>query len=51
MIGAYSDASPVGDPNANPRLYDFLKEKNQQPSDFMIGANIHENPHQRSWQR
>ena len=44
----YIDDGPVGDPGANLRLYDFLKEQNQRASHFMIGTNIHENPERRS---
>ena len=44
MIGLSFDDGPVGDPDASPRLYDFLKEQNQKISHFMIGANIRDNP-------
>ena len=44
MIGLSVDDGPVGDPDASPRLYDFLKEQNQKISHFMIGANIRDNP-------
>jgi chitin deacetylase len=44
MIGFRVDDGPVGDPDASPRLYDFLKEQNQKISHFMIGANIRDNP-------
>ena len=45
---AYIDDGPVGDPDANLRLYDFLKEKNQRSSHFMIGTNVHDNLQRRS---
>ena len=41
---AYIHDGPVGDPEANLRLFDFLKEQNKGASHFMIGANIHDNP-------
>ena len=44
MIGLSFDDGPVGDPDASPRLYDFLKDQNQKISHFMIGANIRDNP-------
>ena len=44
MIGLSVDDGPVADPDASPRLYDFLKEQNQKISHFMIGANIRDNP-------
>lgn len=44
MIGLSVDDGPVGDPNASPRLYDFLKLNNQKVTHFMIGANILANP-------
>ena len=34
----------VGDPDASPRLYGFLKERDQNISHFMIGANIRDCP-------
>ena len=40
MIGLSVDDGPVGDPNASPRLYDFLKQQNQIITHFMIGTNI-----------
>src|SRR5258706_6199278 len=43
MIGLSVDDGPVGDPDASPRLYDFLKEQKQKISHFMIGANIRDN--------
>ena len=46
---AYIDDGPVGDPDANLRLYDFLKEQIQRASHLMIGANIHDNPQR--WRR
>ena len=45
---AYIDDGPVGDPDANSRLYDFLKEKKQRSSHFMIGTNVHDGPQLRS---
>ena len=52
MIGlGCIDDGPVGDPDANPRLYDFLKEQNQRAGHFMIGANIHDNLQRRSGPR
>ena len=48
---AYIDNDPVRDPDANLRLYDFLKEKNQRVSHIIIGANIHDNPQRQSGRR
>ena len=45
---AYFDDGPVGDPDANLRLYGFLKEKTQRSSHFMIRINIYDNPQWRS---
>lgn len=44
MIGLSVDDGPVADPDASPRLYDYLKAQNQKISHFMIGANIRDNP-------
>ena len=44
MIALSVDDDPVGDSDADPRLYDFLKQQNQRDSHFMIGTTIHDNP-------
>ena len=44
MIGLSVDDGPVSEPDASPRLYDFLKAQNQTMTHFMIGANIRDNP-------
>ena len=44
MIGLSVDDGPVSEPDASPRLYDFLKAQNQTVTHFMIGANIRDNP-------
>ena len=43
MVVLSVDVGPVGDPDANLRLYDLLQEQNQRGSHFMIGAKIHDN--------
>ena len=43
MIVLSVDDGPVGDPDANRRLYDLHKEQNQRDRHFMIRANIHDN--------
>jgi len=40
MLGLTFDDGPVTDPNASPRLYDFLKQNNLNATHFMIGENI-----------
>ena len=44
MIGLSVDDGPVGDPDATPRLYGFLKERNRKISHFMIGTNSRDCP-------
>ena len=52
IIGlGFIDAGPVGDSDANVRLYDFLQQQNQRASHFMIDGNIHDNPQRRSERR
>ena len=52
MIGlGFIDDRPIGDPDTNLRLYDFLRDQNQRASHFIIGAKIHDNPQRRSGRR
>ena len=44
LVGLGVDNGPVGDPDASPRLYGFLKEQDQNISHFMIGTNIRDCP-------